>query len=301
MSGALVQTALIIVLGVLLKRRSFVTDEFWSGLDRVVYWVFLPCLFLGVLAHAEFAGVGVLPLAAAVILSILLVFVLLLGARPALGVEGPAFTSVVQGAVRFNSYVALATIPAAFGDEGLLLLSLLIAVVVPLVNVLSVLALSLYGAGAAPTPVSVIHSLVTNPLIAACALGLGVNLSGMTLPAPVAELADVLARAALPCGLLAVGAALRLEAFAGHVRPVVLSLGARFVLLPLVSYALALWLGLSAEATGVLVLFQVQPTATAAYMLARQLGGDAEAMATIITAQTLLAFGALPVVFRLVT
>jgi hypothetical protein len=62
----------------------------------------------------------------------------LLAARRALGLDGPEFASVYQGSVRSNTYVALATVPALYGEGGLALLALLIAAVVPLVNVLSV-------------------------------------------------------------------------------------------------------------------------------------------------------------------
>lgn len=255
MTEALAQTALLIGLGFGLKRRGF-PDEFWSGLDRVVYWVFLPSLFFRVLARAQFTDVAVAPLAASVSLSILLVAGALLLLRPGLGVSNSAFTSVVQGTVRFNSYVALATVPAVFGESGLLLLLLLIAVVVPLVNIICVLVLSLYAEGAAPTLSKVTRSLVTNPLIIACLLGLSFN--WLSLPLGLLDgLLEVLARAALPCGLLAVGAALRLGMFGHQLKPLSISTAARFVLLPLVSYGVATAFGLSGEARAVLVLFQV--------------------------------------------
>jgi hypothetical protein len=79
------------------------------------------------------------------------------------------------------------------------------------------------------------------------------------------------------------------------------SLLARFALLPALSFGLGVLLHLPGEALGVLVLFQAQPTATSAYLLARQLGGDAELMASIITGQTLLAFAVLPAVAAAVT
>jgi malonate transporter and related proteins len=75
---------------------------------------------------------------------------------------------------------------------------------------------------------------------------------------------------------------------------VTLSAAAKFLALPLLSLWAGRLLGLPPEALGALVVFQAQPTATASYVLARQLGGDADLMASIVTVQTLLAFGVLP-------
>ena len=300
MTDALLQVGLLIALGFLLRRSRFLEAGFWRSFERMVYFVLLPVLVFQVLADASINGSVAARLAAAVAISILLLALLLLAARKRLRLRGPAFTSVFQGTIRFNSYVALAVIPAVFGKSGLELLALLIAVVVPLVNVLSVLMLALFAGGPRPTPWRVVRSVVSNPLIVASVLGILANLALHGLPGVLDGALSVLSRAALPSGLMAVGAALVPGEFRSHARGLSVSMVARFALLPLVSYGVGRLLHLPAEALGVLVLFQAQPTATSAYLLARQFGGDAELMASIITGQTLLAFAVLPVVVWLV-
>lgn len=299
MTDALLQVGLLIGLGFLLRRSNFLDATFWRSFERMVYFVLLPVLVFQVLADASVDGSVAARLSGAVALSILLLALLLVAARRRIGLTGPAFTSVFQGSVRFNSYVALAVIPAVFGKGGLELLAILIAVVVPLVNVLSVLMLALFAGGPSPTPWRVMRSIATNPLIVASVLGILANLSLHGLPGTLDGALSVLARAALPSGLMAVGAALVPGEFRAHARGLSVSLAARFALLPVLSFGIGSLLQLPAEALGVLVLFQAQPTATSAYLLARQLGGDAELMASIITGQTLLAFGVLPVVVAL--
>ena len=78
-----------------------------------------------------------------------------------------------------------------------------------------------------------------------------------------------------------------------------LSAAAKFLALPLLSLGAGHLLGLQPEALGAVVFYQAQPAATASYVLARQLGGDAELMASIVTVQTLLAFAVLPAAARL--
>lgn len=296
MTDALLQVGALIGLGFLLRRSGFLEVGFWRSFERMVYFVLLPVLMFQVLADASIDGAVAARLSAAVALAIGLLGLGLVLARHRLRLGGPAFTSVFQGSVRFNSYVALAVIPAVFGKGGLELLALLIAVVVPLVNVLSVLMLALFAGGPSPTPWRVVRSVAGNPLIVASVLGILANLGLHGLPATLDGALSVLSRAALPSGLMAVGAALAPGAFRTHARGLAVSLVARFALLPVVSYLIGRALHLPLEALGVLVLFQAQPTATSAYLLARQLGGDAELMASIITGQTLLAFAVLPVV-----
>ena len=293
MMGALLEAALLIALGWMLGQWGFAGEAFWRGFERLVYFVLLPALLLRSLARAEFSSTeaGVLALSAA--LPIFALTLVLLAARRALGLDRPAFASVYQGSVRFNTYVALATVPALYGEGGLELLALLIAAVVPLVNVLSVLVLSRHGRGR-PEPSEVVRLVATNPLVVACALGLLANASGTRLPVGLDGVLGALSAAALPCGLMAVGAALSPGALGAHARGVTLSAAAKFLVLPLLSLGAGRLLGLPPEALSALVVFQAQPTATASYVLARQLGGDADLMASIVTAQTLLAFAVLP-------
>ena len=294
MTGALLEAALLIALGWALGQWDFAGETFWRGFNRLVYFVLLPALLLRSLAGAEFSGAEAGALALSAALPIFALTLVLLTARRALGLDGPAFTSVYQGSVRSNTYTALATVPVLYGEGGFALVALLIAAVVPLVNVLSVLVLSVQGYGLRPGPLEVARLVATNPLIIACALGLLANASGTRLPAGLDGALAALSAAALPCGLMTVGAALSLGALGGHARGVALSSAAKFLTLPLLSLGAGLLLGLPPEALGALVVFQAQPTATASYQLARQLGGEVELMASIVTAQTLLAFAVLP-------
>ena len=79
---------------------------------------------------------------------------LLFGARPLLvrsGMSGPTFTSLFQGATRFHGFMALAVVGALYGTPGLALSALAISILVPILNVLAVIVLSVWGEGAAGT------------------------------------------------------------------------------------------------------------------------------------------------------
>lgn len=228
--------------------------------------------------------------------------------RPAAGRDGPAFTSVFQGTVRFNTYIGVTTAAALFGADGIAIAALANAVLVPFGNLASTIALAHYGhhklRGSA-----LVFAVFGNPLILACAIGLAANLIGSApgvddvLDAPVpaavvqlmAAVLGLLGGAALPIGLFCVGAGLRGRFFPREsLRPVMAALLLRFLPVPAATLGLCILLGFSGPAAVVCVVFQALPTATSSYVFARRLGGDASLMAQITAAQTVISGVVLP-------
>jgi predicted permease len=108
-----------------------------------------------------------------------------------------------------------------------------------------------------------------------------------------------LSNLALPLGLMTVGAGLQLAALRRASAPFLVAAGLKLLLLPLVALGLTQLMGLSGLLVQVAVLLAALPTATSAYILARQLGGDAPLMAAIISGQTLLAMVTIPLMLGL--
>jgi predicted permease len=139
-----------------------------------------------------------------------------------------------------------------------------------------------------------LRGLSRNPLILACLAGLAINALGLALPTVAMDTAGLLGQTALPLGLLAVGAGLTLGASRAQLTALVLSSTAKLLVLPLSAWGLCLWSQATPEITRIAVMFAALPTASSAYILARQMGGDHQTMAAIITLQTLLAMLSLP-------
>jgi predicted permease len=295
-AAALVPLALLIALGFGLRRAAFLPGTFWAGLDRLNYWVLFPALIFVSLAEAQ-PGLQGARVVAVVWGSLALVALAALGLRRVLAPDGPAFTSVFQGAVRFNSFAAFGAIPVLFPGSAAVI-ALLVAATVPLVNLMCVLVLARH---ASPTPLRgarLVRSVVANPLIVASLAGIVVQHLGWTL-GPLAGTLHMLGDASLASGLLSVGATL---AF-GHVRrswrPVVASTALKFAVLPGAALMLGTVAGLPAEVLAPVVVFQALPTASAAFVLARAMGGDERLMAGILAVQTVAAMAWLPLVFAL--
>ena len=141
--------------------------------------------------------------------------------------------------------MALAVSGNLFGDLGLALASVAMVAIIPLVNVFSVAVLAHYASPEKRSAGSIVMTVVRNPLIWACAIGLALNVTHMPLPKLWHEVADALGRSSLAIGLLVTGAGLQLE---GLFRPSLAACVAVFlklVLMPVIAVALALWFGLT--------------------------------------------------------
>ena len=292
--GALLPVAGLILLGHLFRRTGFLDEGGWAALERLVYYVLFPCLLFLALSQTSLKEVQVG--------SVVLLFVLVTATMAVIAtlmhrfwpVSGPAYTSLLQGVVRWNSYVALALGPLLFGTTGTAVIALAVAILTPAANVLSVAALARYGGRSGGGMVSFLRAIATNPLIVACVLGELWAWIGLDLPVVINDMLTILARATLGLGLLTVGAGLRPVPLRASSLTLGAAVGGKLVVSPLLGLTLGAWLALDPVTLGACVLTLGVPTSSSSYILARLAGGDAELMAAIITAQTITAMLTLP-------
>jgi predicted permease len=302
--AALLPVFLLIVLGFILKRSLMPLETQWHGLERLTYYVLFPMLLIETLVKADLSNVPVAGVGGALLLSALVMSLLCLALRPLFSrwnIDGPAFTSIFQGASRWQTFVALGVSGNLFGHTGLALASVAMVAIIPLVNVFSVSVLARYASPEKQSVRAIIMTVVKNPLIWACAIGLAVNVTHLPLPRIWHDVAEALSRSSLGIGLLVTGAGLHLE---GMFRPSLAASVAVFlklVLMPVLGIALALWFGISGSSLVIVAACSAVPASSSAYVLARQMGGDAPLLAQIITLQTILAAVTMPIAIALVT
>ena len=284
---------LIIVAGFFLRRTKLFPAVAWPPVERITYYVLFPSLLFVSLATANIADLPIGAMAVGVVGTPALMALALLILRPTLSLDGAGFTSLTQGAVRFNTYIGIPLVVAFYGPNTIALGAVFIALMVTFVNVVCVWVLARHGDGGASPP-GAVKEMTRNPLILACLAGIAVNVSGLGLAEPLQIFFDLIGRAAPPVGLLCVGAGLDLVAARAGKQWVALSAALKLAVMPLIALAIVEALGLSGLSAKVVVIFHALPTAPSAYILARQMGGDARLMAGILTMQTALAIVTLP-------
>ncbi|MFN3399880.1 MAG: AEC family transporter [Ferrovibrio sp.] len=293
---AIIPIFLLIALGGGLKRFNFPGDAFWPLADKMTYFIFFPALLIDNLSSARLGNLDPTGMLGALLAVILLQAALVYLLRPLAKVDGPGFTSLFQGSVRFNTFVGLGAVAALDGGAGITLFAIAIALAIPVLNVLCVLTLARYGAHGQSTSIKgQALFLIKNPLIIACLIGIAMNLTGLSLPRGIEPMFKMLGGIAAPMGLLTVGAGLQWEAARNGGRAVLLACALKLAVYPLMLFGAAKLWGLGPLETQVMVLWGAMPTASASYILARQMGGDAPLAAAIVTVSTILAFVTVPI------
>lgn len=289
----------LILLGWLFQSREFPGSGFWPLAEKITYYVFFPALLFSSLYEADFSQAGFFSLMLVIGLSMLAVTAAMLGMRPLLRLSGPDFSSIFQGGLRPNTYVGISAAFVLLGEQGLSLAAMVMTVMIPLANLISVTVVTIFGRNQRRGWRQGLNSVAGNPLILACILGYLANITGLPLILGSRETINILSQAALSMGLLSVGAGLRFKGLAAKTGPILWASVFKLAVLPLLAGTLALAAGLGDPAVLICVLFASLPCGAAAYVMARQLGGGLDMMAAVITVQTVAALVSMPVVITL--
>ena len=279
---------LLILIGFVLCRWTALDRPVWDAAERLVYYLLFPVLLFNSIVKSpldatqafSFGSVGMGTVAGGIALAA--------AVRTLPHVDPRLHASGAQTVFRFNSFIGLALAERIGGPQGLAWMALVIALCVPLCNVAAVWPLARHGGH------SYARELARNPLIISTVAGLVANVLGLRFPDAVATTLQRIGVAALPLGLMAVGAGLQFGRLKAAPRLAALFLALRHVAMPALAIALATAVALPGEQRTIVVLFAALPTASSAYVLAARMGGDGPFVAGLVTVSTLLGMLSVP-------
>lgn len=181
---------------------------------------------------------------------------------------------LIQGICRSNFIIfGIPVVSAVVGDTGVGCAAVLIAVVVPLFNIFSVVALSVFR-GAKIDFKKILLNIVTNPLIIASVLGICFLLLGWKLPGAIERTLGDLGKIATPLALVVLGGTFQFKAVKGYGKQLLLGVGGRLLLVPLICMPIAIALGFRGAQLVVLMSLFCSPTAVSSFTMAQQMDGD---------------------------
>ena len=292
----------LIGLGTLLKHRGLTANAFLATSDRLVYYIFFPAMLFWKIGGAKAAAgipwrfclAGLCTLAAVYLISLLV-------RRPA-GVTPFQTGAFSQSCYRFNTYIGMAIIINALGDEGVRLFGILIGLLIPPINMLAVSTLIWFSdapaSGGRRLAVTA-KALVSNPLILACAAGIAYGQTINRFPVFVDNTLRLMSMVTLPLALLSIGGAITLTSLGGHLRASLAGSVVKLLVMPAVGYLCLMGWGVSGVALQTGMIFFALPTATSIYVLCSQLGSDTALASASIVVSTLLSFFSLSLVLFL--
>lgn len=289
---------LLVTLGQVLAKTNQLSPENWIGLETLSFRVLIPAVIIHSIAQSDLSlkssGYYVL----AMVLAISTVGLCTLLLRLLTRVTDPQLSTMFQGTTRWNALITLPIAAQLFGPIGLTTVTIAIAFTVPFNNVINIALLSGLHAGKFSI-FGVLKTIAKNPLIIACALGLAINIANIPLPEPVMQTLDMVSRSALAVGLLCVGAGFDWRRLFHLNWQVIWTVAIKAAVAPMLVLMAGQAFGLDHMQTVCAMLVVATPTATNGYIIARQMGGDAELYAIILNWQLVVAVVGFPVLIYL--
>lgn len=280
---------LVIFLGSLLKRFKLLDESFLYQTNRLVYIVFLPILLFYKIGKADFSNYfdGPLVIGSSLIIfsGFALSYLYATWRKFPPAVKG----SFSQGSFRGNlAYIGLAICLNAYGEEGLTRAGILMGFLVPVLNLFAILALILpHKKTIENNSPGWLSQLALNPLIIASFLGIAWSYWELPIPIILDRSLNITTGLALPLALLAIGGSFSMERIKGDLKLAGLASTIKLLLLPLLTYLLLNIMGVGGSNLGIGVLIAGTPAATATYIMAHQMKGDAELAGSIVMLSTL--------------
>lgn len=294
---AILPVIALVALGHLARRFRIIAPENWPGVEQLGFRLLFPAILLTSIYRSELSlgalGPYVLGLSVAFAATGLAA---ILTRRP-LRLRNPRFTSMFQGSMRFNSLLVLAVAANGLGPAALSDLAVAMAFLIPVFNISSIIMLALFPpendharltSGRRQTWRRITTEIARNPLVLGCLAGLVLNVTGVTLPDWVLAPLDWLGQGALAVGLLSVGAGIEIRRLWQSDPAMWIGVAMRLAMCPALFLLIAMMLGLPSDQIASGVLLTAAPAASVGFILARQMGGDADFYADMFTWQTVL-------------
>ncbi len=292
----------IIALGGFLRRIRLIDDSFIRVADRLVYYVCLPVLLFWKIGQPSQGALIEWEAILAVIGAVFIVFAVSLIIVQVMRTRNRTVGSFCQSCYRFNTYIGLAVIMSACGEESVRKFGVLIGFAIPFINVLAVGTLIRFSDrkdAEHGQAVSILRSIVSNPLILACILGGLYFELGVPFPVFVDKSLGLVAMVALPLALLSIGGSQTFAGFRNHFKYSCIAALCKLVLLPVIGYILLKGLHVSESWLNVSMIYFALPTSPANYILSSQLDSDIDLATSAIVLSTMLSVVSLSAVLIL--
>lgn len=279
---------LMLLLGYVIRQTKLVTPDAFSQMNKLTFRVFLPLVIFKNIYVSDLSTAfnGKLILSGVII--VLLMFLLCFLVIVRIEKDNRRRGVLIQAIFRSNFIIfGLSVCANMYGDEACGAVSLLVTFIIPLYNVLAVVALESFRSGGKFNLLKILKGIVTNPLILSAIFGMLVLLSGLRFPAVLEDTISDLAAVATPLALVVLGGSFEIASVRSNLRPLSIGLIGRLILMPALFLPVCILLGFRGpELLGLMVMLGA-PTAVSSYTMAQQMGGDSELAGELVVFGTM--------------
>ncbi len=286
--SAVMPIFIVILLGVFLKKIGIINDGFVSVSTKVVFNVALPAMIFRDLVKSDFGKVVNINMIVFVVASTLIIFFASYLLCRKLIADSRTQGAFVQGVFRSNyAIIGLQLASTLFGDVGVAKGALLLAVIMPLYNILAVIVLSATSPKGSGGYGGVLLSIAKNPLILSVVLALPFSYLHIHIPDVFAKSIDYLASIALPLALIGIGGVFNFAMIRSKIVTAMVATSIKILAVPGIFIPVAVLAGFRKEELGVMFLLLAAPTAVASFIMAKAMDSDSELAVNIVMLTTL--------------
>ncbi len=273
---------LLMLTGYILKGLKITDKKGFDTVNKLVFKVFLPTLLFYNIYKTESSEVFNPKLIAFTFVGTLIVFVLGYASVFVLTKDNSKRGVMLQGFFRSNyAILGLPLVEYICRDKTSGLSSLMVAVIVPLFNVLAVISLERFRDGKLNIK-KMIKGIITNPLIIGCLLGLLFFAVNLNLPSVVEKAVSDISKIASPLAIIVLGASFTFSSLAGCVKELITVVSTRLIIVPAIAIFFAVLLGFTGEALACVLIAFGAPVAVSSFSMAQQMGGDENLAAQVV-------------------
>ncbi|WP_319526294.1 AEC family transporter [uncultured Desulfosarcina sp.] len=290
----------LVALGNIARRRGFLPEAFMGPANRLVYYLAIPAMIFRAIAKASLTlhfNPIVLGLTLAAIVAL---FAVCWCTAILLQLPREIRAAFIQCSFHGNlGYIGLAVAFYYLGGEGLARTSIMAAFIMILQNFLAVVTLQAHSrqAAAGGRTRAFVAKIVGNPVIVSALVGIFFSLTGFPVPLVLDRSLQILGGLALPMALLIIGGSLSMTRMRKRLAAVAGACFFKLLLLPAIGFGLFRLAGQASADWLPAIILLASPTATIAYVMAREMNADADFAVAAISATTL--FSAATFVFWL--
>lgn len=275
---------ILMLLGYFLKRIKLAEKQHFDAMNKLVFKVFLPVLLFNNVYNTEVSGIIDPKLITYTVIGVFVVFILGYIAVLLLAGKNSIRGAMLQGFFRSNfAILGLPLIDSICKGSSGGLTSFMVAIVVPLFNVLAVVALERFKEGNDRLDiVKLIKGVLSNPLIIGCAIGLVFLFAGIKLPFVIEKSLKDIGSIATPLAIIVLGAGFEFSAIKGMAFEIATVVIVRLIVVPLIAIIPAVFLGFRGEALACILIAFGSAVAVSSYAMAKQMGSDESLTAQVI-------------------
>lgn len=280
---------LLVLIGYLIKKRGMIDERFNKTASKIVFNITMPALVFQEIATTNYAEVFNLKLVLFTNLAILILFGLIWLTSSFLCKNGRDQGAFIQGSFRSNfAIIGFAMINNAFGQDSLARAAIVLAFIMPLYNILAVVALTVPMHKEKQANIGkVLKDILTNPLILSALAALPFSYFDVSFHPVLITTLGYLAELTLPLALLSIGSSMSFYSIKKDFKLSLIAATIKIIFIPLFAILAAIKLGFNETDLGILFFFFGCPAAVASYIMAEAMGSNAKLAGNIILLSTL--------------